>query len=257
MLPKERQIRLLAVLLIPAVALIMGAAATRVWADDPECFFNIEFNATDRDVGVRGFFDYEPYDVLELRDPDGEPIANLDTSLSLALQGIAEFFFESGEPNLEDLSLVDFLDRFGVGIYVYGAAPIDEEDEDFILCPAVFTHVIPCGPEIRLTGRVIRWDPVTTVVDPSQTDQDDVVCVPPGDLEQELNIVGYEVVAENEDGEFIIKLLVAEFIIKLPSSATSVLVPPQFGTIEKYEVLAIDEDGNQSITEEVLVEEEE
>lgn len=234
-----RSIRLLAVLLVPVVALILGAAAPEVWAqdDEVECFFNIEFNATDLDVGVRGFFDFEPYDELEIEDPDGRTIGEVEAKRSLALQGIAEFFFESGEPNLEDLSLAEFLDRFEEGEYEYEAEPIEGGEVE---CEAEFTHVIPCGPEISLTGNTIRWDPVTTVVDPDQTDENGVVCVAPGELGQELIIDGYEVVAEGENGEF---------TINLPSTATSVLVPPQLGDIEKYEVLVIEESGNQSITE--------
>ena len=91
MLPKERQIRLLAVLQIPAVALIMGAAATRVWADDPECFFNIEFNATDGDVGPRTFYDFEPYDRLEIENSNGKKITDLKNKRGNRDQGTAEY----------------------------------------------------------------------------------------------------------------------------------------------------------------------
>jgi len=33
----KRHLRLLAILLVPAIALIIGAAAPKVWADDPVC----------------------------------------------------------------------------------------------------------------------------------------------------------------------------------------------------------------------------
>ena len=75
------------------------------------------------------------------------------------------------------------------------------------------------------TNTVINWNAVTT---------------PPG-----TNIVGYQVIVERADALRI-------FDIKLPGTATSVTVPPEFfepGTQYKFEVLAIEAGGNQTITE--------
>jgi hypothetical protein len=69
MLPKGKQTRLLAVLLVPVVALILGAAAPEVWAggyflkecendlelEESEVFF--EFNFTDCDLGIQVLLD--------------------------------------------------------------------------------------------------------------------------------------------------------------------------------------------------------
>ncbi|MBV7337260.1 hypothetical protein KFU94_55330 [Chloroflexi bacterium TSY] len=55
-------------------------------------------------------------------------------------------------------------------------------------------------------------------------------------------IVGYQVIVENE----------GEFNISLPDDATQVTVPPEFlesETEHKFEVLAIEESGSQTITE--------
>ncbi len=61
---KMRPIRLLAVLLVPVVALILGATAPKVWAwggavelDEAEIFF--EYNSTDKDLGIHFFLDGE------------------------------------------------------------------------------------------------------------------------------------------------------------------------------------------------------
>ena len=59
-------------------------------------------------------------------------------------------------------------------------------------------------------------------------------------------IEGYEVVVEGEDGEI---------SITLPGDADSFVVPDEVGDVKKFEVLAIEESGNQTIREVVLVEE--
>ncbi len=157
-------------------------------------------------------------------------------------------FFESGEPRLDEVSAQEFLDRFPEGKYRFFGRTVDGK---FVKGRAEFTHVVPCAPVIVSAGLengdfIIRWAPVTQVVDPAQTNQNEVVCVDPEDLGiKEFEIDGYEVVVEGEDGDF---------SIKLPSDADSVTVPPEAGTVEKLEVLAIEASGNQTITELVLVE---
>ena len=58
-------------------------------------------------------------------------------------------------------------------------------------------------------------------------------------------IIGYEVIVEDEDEKI--------FKIDTPAEAESVTVPPEFTEDDgcyQYEVLAIEESGNQTITEE-------
>ena len=247
---KMRSIRLLAVLLIPVVALIMGAAAPEVWAqDDPECWWNIEFNATDLDVGVRGFFDYEHWKELEIENPRGRTISEDESERELKKQGKAEWFFESAEPMLgeDDYTFEVFLGRFKEGDYEFEAEPIDGGEVE---CIAEFTHVIPCPPEIVENpfdndDRTIEWAAVTTAVDTEATDEAvaedgedaDVVCFYNG---PEVEIDGYEVIVEGENGDL---------SITLPADAISFVVPDELGDFDKFEVLAIEESGNQTITE--------
>jgi hypothetical protein len=77
---------------------------------------------------------------------------------------------------------------------------------------------------------VIEWRPVTRTLDGSTS----------------LRIVGYQVIVEQENP-------LRVFSIDLPASATSVRVPPGFlvqrDTLHKFEVLAVEESGNQTITE--------
>ncbi len=240
---KLRSMRLFAVLLVPVVALIMGAYAPDVWAQ-PECWWNIEFNATDLDVGVRGFFDDDPWQELEIENPRGRTIAEVEAKRSLRRQGYAEWFFESGEPPLDEVSFKTFLRRFKEGDYEFEA---ELNDGGEVECIAEFTHVIPCPPVIisnPFEDGVISWNPVTMVVDTEATDENvadgiegiaAVVCV-----DDDLVIEGYEVIVEGENGDL---------SITLPAEATDFEVPPELGDFDKFEVLAIEESGNQTITE--------
>ena len=155
-------------------------------------------------------------------------------------QGLTELFFESSEPSLRDVPLTEFLARFPQGTYGFEGVTVDGIELEGT---AALSHVIPAGPEIvspvsengeppfedpdRL---VIEWKRVTQTIDGSQS----------------LEIVGYQVIVEQLDPLRI-------FSIDLPASATSVRVPPGFlvqpDTLHKFEVLAIERGGNQTITE--------
>jgi hypothetical protein len=249
----NKSMQMLAILLVPLLALILGVSAPVVWADDDdddellfeEVEFNIEFNSSDNDLGVRGFADGEPYKELEIEDPNEKTIAKLKAKKSMKLQGFAELFFESGEPTFEEVSVPEFLARFPEGIYEFEGETIEGEE---IEGEAEFTHVIPCGPEIDAeivdSTVEISWEAPTTVVDPIATGNGpEEVCVDPATLGQTLTIVGYEVILESDDRELTFKLdaSVDELVIPL-----SLLEP---GTEYEYEVIAIEESGNQTITE--------
>jgi hypothetical protein len=252
---------MLAIILVPVVALILGAAAPELWAEDDcedlefEAWFNIEFNATDEDLGVRGFFDGDPWQEVEIEDPDGRTIAKIKARKSMADQGFAELFFESGEPTLEEVSIETFLGRFPEGTYEFEAETIDECEVEV---EAEFTHVLPCPPaNLYVTGYpfIITWDAVTQMVDLEYSEPDNVDCTT-GDLE----IVGYRVEVEWEE-ELSGKEIVHKFGVDLDAGQSSLTLPPEFipWDVEEfqYEVLAIEASGNQTITEKEWPEESE
>jgi hypothetical protein len=251
---KMKQIRLLAVLLVPVVAFIMGAAAPEVWAqDDPVCWWNIELNASDLDVGVRGFFDYEPWKELEIKKGRSTFAEVEAENRSMRRQGFTEWFFESGEPPLYEVPFETFLNRFPVGKYRFKAETIEG---DHVYCKEPLTHVIPCAPDIGVEEDngdiIITWYPVETAVNTEATDgavgdygEEAEVDCEGGPL---IEIVGYEVVVEEVESE-------KKYTINLPADVDEykVTVPPEFlalGEKFQYEVLAIEESGNQTITEE-------
>ncbi len=259
-----RSMRLLAVLLVPVTALIIGGAVSKGWAQ-PVCWWNIELNASDLDVGVRGFYDDDPWKELEIENPSGRTFVEIEAeSRKMKRQGLAEWFFESGEPTLFEVSFHTFFRRFKPGFWEFEAEPVGGGEVE---CEELFTHVIPCAPEIdaeQENGDIfITWLGVTSVVDTVTTDANVADADPEEFDAEELlacdeslapDIIGYEVIVEEAESEKIYK-------IDIPASAGSmddppefsVTVPPEFlalGVEFQYEVLAIEESGNQTITEE-------
>ena len=255
----KKRVHMLAIILVPLVALILGAAAPELWAghnddDDEEELefeeveFNIEFNSTDNDLGVRGFVDGEPWKEVEIENPKGRTIAEIEAEKRMAKQGFAELFFESGEPTLEDVSVPKFLKRFPEGTYEFEGETIDGKE---IEGEAEFTHVIPCGPvvdaELDGTDVVISWTDPVTVVDPVATGNGpEEVCVDPGSLGQELEIVAYEVILESDARELTFKLEAPFDTVAGLAIPLSLLEPD---TEYEYEVIVIEDSGNQTITE--------
>ncbi len=251
---KMKQMRLLAVLLVPVVAFIMGGAVSKGWAQD--CWWNIEFNATDGDVGVRGFFDDDPWKELEIENPRGRTFVEVEAeNRKMKRQGLAEWFFESGEPTLLEVSFETFLRRFRTGLWEFEAELVGGGEAE---CVELLTNVIPCAPDIGVVQEngviSITWYPVTTGVNTDLTDDAVADLDPEEEWEIELldctgpvpTIIGYEVIVEEAESEKIYK-------IDVPADVFSVTVPPEFldlGDEFQYEVLAIEESGNQTITEE-------
>lgn len=206
----------------------------------------IEYNSSADDVGVQLQLDGVPWRSLKAFLPDGGRLLDIRTQNSLRLQGMTELFFESSEPPLEDLPLEKFYARFPAGTYEFEGITIEGDE---IEGEAEFRHVIPAGPEIiwppqgdqppivEIDDFEIEWEPVTTTIDGSTN----------------LSIVGYQVIVEQLEPRRI-------FSIDLPADETSVEVPEEFfrqiGALHKFEVLAIEASGNQTITEgEFVIEE--
>lgn len=191
----------------------------------------IEFNATDQDVGIQIFLDAEGWEEVEVFGPNGAMIFDVSAEGSVGELGVTELFFESEEPSLDDLPLAEFLALFPAGEYRFMGKTVEG---DRLTGTATLTHAIPDGPvlvspeENAVVDRnrtVVRWNPVAD---------------PPGS-----RIVQYEVIVEREDP-------LRTFSAKVPATVTSVTVPPEFlepGTEYKFEVLAVEQGGNQTIRE--------
>lgn len=220
------------------IALVLEVAAPKLWAiplDDAE--IRIEINATDQDAGIQIFLDGEGWDVCEVSAPDGFPVVIIQASGSVGIQGITELFFESAEPSLEEQPLEDLLDLFPKGNYKIDCITTEGQQ---LNGSARLTHKIPDGPEILSPAEGAALDPTMPVV----IEWESVTEAFPGS-EPGVVIAGYEIIVEQLKGGL-------TFSITLPATATSVTVPPEFiepKTEYKFEVLAIEKGGNQTITE--------
>ncbi|HEV8332790.1 MAG TPA: hypothetical protein VGQ22_15305 [Steroidobacteraceae bacterium] len=201
----------------------------------------IEYNSSAEDIGVQFFLDLsEGWRDIEIFDPSGREIFGAETEGRLTRQGGGtELFLESVEPPIADLPFEKFFRRFPEGTYRFRG---HDPKGNRITGEAEFTHDIPAGPEILLPrpapgaecavgvpsrGAVVAWNPVTQSID-----------------DEPLNIVRYEVIVENDD---------LNFDVKYPAQTGTMLTVSlellQPGTDYIGEVLAVEEGGNQTITE--------
>ena len=202
----------------------------------------IEYNASAEDIGIQFFLDSEGWREIEIFDPSGREVFSAETGGSLTRQGGGtELFLESVEPPTADLPINRFLRRFPEGTYRFRGF---DNAGNRLVGEAEFSHDIPVGPQILLPrpargaecaenvparAAVVAWSPVRESIDGEQ-----------------IEIVRYEVIIENEDDGL-------NFDVKLPATVgTRLSVPAQLlraGTSYIGEVLAVEEGGNQTISE--------
>ncbi len=193
----------------------------------------IEINATDGDSGLHLLIDAEGWKFVKIYDPKWKLIFEVEGGGSIRKTGLTELFFESAEPGFDELPLKDFLKRFPAGEYrVYGKTVTGK----MLFSRAILTHALPDGPILLTPGEDSVQDPANTVV------EWEPVANPPGST-----IVRYEVIVADES--FTPK---RTFSAVVPATVTRMTIPAAFllpGTEYKFEVLAIEAGGNQTLTE--------
>ena len=196
-----------------------------------------EINATDDDGGIQVFLDGEQWSWIQIYDPNGKKIFTTRTSGSMARQGGTELFLESAEPTFDELSLEDLLDRFPEGSYRFKGRDLDGNP---LVGTALLTHDLPDGPELVAP---LEGDPLQ---DPDDTTLEWRAVTPPIGS----SIIGYQVLVVQPDTG-LAALPTITLDIMMPPTATSLSVPPGFlqpGTEYEWEVLAIEESGNQTLS---------
>ncbi len=202
----------------------------------------IEHNATDEDTGFQGFADGDPWNQLIITDPDNVDVVSAVAGAGLFDFGLTEFFFETNEPENAEVSIEEVLARMPEGTYTFTGDIVDGDES---VITATLTHNIPMGPvlmtpedgaeDVDPDNTVVSWQPVTT------------------DLEGDpITIVGYQVIVEiDEEPEFAAGFAQSEFSVYVSAGVTSVTIPAEFmvsGEEYEYEVLAIEDSGNQTLT---------
>lgn len=257
---KMLSLRLWAVLLVPAVALIMGAAVPDAWAGsrvpfaEQEIFF--EFNSTDLDLGLHIFFDAEAWKEVEVKDEDGEEIFEVENDENLKKLGSTEVFTESAEPPLcpedenEDDCDVDgairrFQNKFPEGTYKFRGRTITGKR---LRGTSELSHDLPAAPEIDEPEDLPTNPNVPYIISWTQPASGPA-------------IIGHEVVAE-----MVINGRTFVNTATLPGGATRLTVSPEFIRLAvraqnaelleefKVEVIARADNLNKTIAEEVVFE---
>jgi hypothetical protein len=200
----------------------------------------IEFNSSANDIGIQVLLDGDQWRNVTMYTPDERTLLDIVARRGIRQQGLSELFFESAEPSLDEVSLEVFLGRFPEGTYEFEGMTVEGVE---IEGEAQFTHVIPAGPEIV--------QPVSATEDPPVVDPGDAVIewspvTETFDGSSDIEIKGYQVIVEQVEPA-------RTYMITLPADATEVEVPEEFfeqrDTLHKFEVLAIEVGGNQTITE--------
>jgi hypothetical protein len=230
---RHRLLSLVALLFIVPPAVHAAAAGARPKpVEFSDARLKVEINATDGDAGLQVFLDGEAWNEVELRDPQGRPIIDVDVTGRARDYGLTELFSESSEPPFTEFPLERFTALFPEGNYTFRAITVDGVT---MTGTATLTHNFPDGPEILSPVAdsklprdqvVVRWAPVTT---------------PAG-----IEIAGYQVLLVQEEP------VLRVFSADLPATAASLTVPAEFvqpHTEYKVEVLAIEAGGNQTLTE--------
>ena len=209
-----------------------------------EAKLNIEHNATDHDTGFQGAIDSEGWKRLDVTGPDG-PVLTFKGRGALADLGLTELFFETVEPENVDVPITEMLEKLPEGNYTI-SGPAQENGEDLGRTEgvALLTHVIPAGPvlvspaegaTVPTTGVVASWAPVTQTIGGGP-----------------VTIIAYQLIVEKDappHPHMIGKL--NSLSMYLSPSVTSIVIPTGFleaGTPYAWEVLAIEESGNQTLS---------
>jgi len=234
----KRPMRMLSAVLLAAITLLV--IAPPVWAIPfSQAKIIIEVNATAGDGGIQISVDAAGWNRLAVMDPDRQTIFDVGGSGSVGTTGVTELFFESAEPSFEDLPLDQLLSRFEAGDYRFVGTTVDGKQ---LTGRATLKHNIPAGPTVTSPGEGAALDPSSPVV----VDWNPVTAPFPG-TNLPITIGGYQVIVERVKPQ---PLLV--FSVHLPATVTRVTVPAEFiqaNADYKFEVLAIEESGNQTITE--------
>ena len=205
---------------------------------------NIEHNATDEDTGFQGFVDSEGWQSLTFTGPGGEALS-LTGRGALSNLGLTELFFETVEPANADVPLAEMLALLPEGEYTIAGAAIESgESKGQTTGTAWLTHQIPAGPTLlspeaeavvsASDDLIVSWSPVTATISGG-----------------DVTIIAYQLIIERDEKPHPHMIGKFGLSIYLPATVTSIPIPSEFlepGTSYKWEVLAIEESGNQTLS---------
>jgi hypothetical protein len=208
-----------------------------------EAKLNIEHNATDGDTGFQGAIDSEGWKQLDVTGPDGAVLTFRGRG-ELAELGLTELFFETVEPENADVPIEEMLAKLPEGDYtIEGPSMENGESSGKTAGTAWLTHTIPAGPEllsptagatVPTTGLVASWGAVNKTI-----------------TGEDVNIIAYQLIIEKDEPPQPHMIGKIGLSIYVSPSVTGLTVPDgvlEPGTHYMWEVLAIEESGNQTLS---------
>jgi hypothetical protein len=208
-----------------------------------EAKLNIEHNAKDKDTGFQGFIDSEGWNMITVTGPGGMVLEFKGTG-NLGSLGLTELFFETVEPENADVPIAKLLKTLPEGNYKFRGTAIEVgEIKGRTIGTAWLTHDIPEGPDLLSPAEgaivpvdedlVVSWSPVDKTIEGS-----------------DINIIAYQLIIEKDEPPHLHMIGKMGLSMYLPASVTEIPIPKEFlepGTDYDWEVLAIEESGNQSL----------
>jgi hypothetical protein len=203
----------------------------------------IEHNAKDEDTGFQGFLDSEGWNRITVTGPDGK-VLDFRGEGKLGELGLTELFFETVEPENAVVPIDELLETLPEGKYKFEGTAIENgEIQGTTIGTALLTHDIPEGPELLTPAEdavvpadedlLVSWSPVDETIDGSK-----------------VKIIAYQLIIEKDEAPH--PHMIGKFGLSmyLPASVTQITIPEELlepGTDYDWEVLAIEESGNQTL----------
>lgn len=204
----------------------------------------IEHNATDNDTGFQAFVDADGWEKLEIIGPKGL-VAEFTGRDAVGELGMTELFFESVEPENAKMPIAELLAKMPAGDYEFrGTASKLGGQSGVMIGKALLTHVIPAGVKliepaedatVPLADLKMRWEGTGKALDGS-----------------DIKLISYQLIVEKNEEPHVNMIGKRGLSMHLPASVTEMTVPAavlEAGAEYKWEVLAIEESGNQTLTE--------
>ena len=104
---------------VPVLYLGAAASADPKPVEFTDARLKVEINATDGDAGLQIFLDGEAWNTVELLDPQGNPLLDVDVTGRAENYGLTELFSESSEPPFTEFPLDQFKELFPEGTYTF------------------------------------------------------------------------------------------------------------------------------------------
>jgi hypothetical protein len=202
----------------------------------------IEHNATDLDTGFQGFVDGDAWKELHILGPNGHEILHVQAKGKLRDLGLTELFFESEEPANAEVPIPEMLANLPEGTYTFKGKLAGSGS---ITGTTTLSHTIPKGPVLTAPSAAAVISPAGGVVFSWQAVTESLSGGP-------VNIASYELIVEKDVPDpFPNAFAAIKLSIHLPPSVTSFTVSSPFfqaATSYKWEVLAIEQNGNQTLS---------